>query len=335
MDNKSFLNTSAQPASSTTQRKLKLNSESSSFVPTTHKAKNSKSPKRSLKTFQPILNESTATTHDFDKIVMQITNLKTKALREESFRYLKTKMEEEQNLASLLWHTPGVIAIMLQEIIMTYPLLSTNSLDSSNIFRLIDVLELFQCIAQDTNTKYLFLKSHLHLYFYPLINTANKLKHYENLRVQSLAVIGALLKVDDYTEAISYLVKSELIVLCLRIMKKGSDMAKSVAIFIVRKILMNNIGLDYVCTTEERLQAVVEILRDMVNEIDRNKQETNLPLAKQILRCFVRLSENTKGNKILKKIITNNFTLNNEIIELDKEAVNWRNQILANLGFKS
>lgn len=313
-------------------RRLRLNISSSAFVPTG--PVKSRSPVKTGKDV-PLLAEIGVATHDLDKIIMHITNLKTKSLREESFRQLKTKMEDEPNLASLLWYTPGIIATMLQEIVVTYPLLSTNTLEPASIFRLIDVLELFQCIAQDSSTKFLFLKSHLHLYFYPLINTANKLKHYENLRVQSLAVIGALLKVDDYTEAISYLVKSELIVLCLRIMKKGSDMAKSVAIFIVRKILMNNIGLDYVCTTEERLQAVVEILRDMVNEIDRNKQETNLPLAKQILRCFVRLSENAKGNKILRKIVTNNFTLNNEIIELDKEAVIWRNQILSNLGFSS
>ena len=59
----------------------------------------------------------------------------------------------------------------------------------------------------------------MHLYVYPLINSPDKRRPYEHLRVTSLGVIGALVKEDS--ESIQYLVKTELIVLCLRIMKKG------------------------------------------------------------------------------------------------------------------
>lgn len=83
----------------------------------------------------------------------------------------------------------------------------------------------------------------------------------------SLGVIGALVKKDDI-ESISYLVKTELIVLCLRIMKKGDALSKSVATFIVFKILINNIGLKYVCSTPERFNAVAQILKDMIDEMD-------------------------------------------------------------------
>lgn len=275
------------------KRKLQLKAESSSFVPSSLTKRSSKSPKAASLT-QPIINETNVDQEELDKIIMQIINLKNKSLRDEAFKQLSLKIQEDKNLPSLLWHTPGVIVIMLQEIIITYPLLSNNQLDPTHMNKLINVLGLFQVIAQDPKTKLPFLKSNLHLYFYPLINTANKMRHYENLRVHSLAVIGALVKKDDNTEVINYLVKTELIVLCLRTMKKGTDMAKSVAIFIVRKILMNNAGLEFVCTTEERLQAVVDILKDMVNDMDRNQQTVTLSLAKQILRCFLRLSENMR-----------------------------------------
>ena len=53
-------------------------------------------------------------------------------------------------------------------------------------------------------------------------------------------------------------------------MKKGNDLSKTVSTFIVRKILMDNLGLDYVCTTEERLYAVAQILMDMIEEINKN-----------------------------------------------------------------
>jgi len=64
--------------------------------------------------------------------------------------------------------------------------------------------------------------------------------------VTSLGVIGALVKGDD-PESIQYLIKTEIIVLCLRIMKKGDVISQSVSIFIVLKILMDNNGLNFVC----------------------------------------------------------------------------------------
>lgn len=76
-----------------------------------------------------------------------------------------------------------------------------------------------------------------------------------------------MVKKDDI-ESINYLVKTELIVLCLRIMKKGDPLSKSVATFIVFKILLNNTGLKYVCSTIERFNAVAQILKDMIEEMD-------------------------------------------------------------------
>ena len=78
-------------------------------------------------------------------------------------------------------------------------------------------------------------------------------------------------------------------------MKKGNDLAKTVATFIVLKILTDNMGLEYVCRTEERLYAVAQILKDMVEEME--KSETlgkELKMLRQIVRCFLRLSENPK-----------------------------------------
>lgn len=109
-------------------------------------------------------------------------------------------------------------------------------------------------------------------------------------------MIGALLKGEDSSEAVKHLIKTELIVLCLRIMKKGSDMSKTVATFIVMKILLDNVGLDYICRTDERMNAVAQILKDLMEEIEPGKNEDtkDLKMIGQILRCFLRLSENSR-----------------------------------------
>ena len=65
-------------------------------------------------------------------------------------------------------------------------------------------------------------------------------------------------KVDD-GEVVNFLLQTEIIPLCLRIMETGSDLSKTVATFIVQKILLDDIGLNYVCATAERFYAVFAV----------------------------------------------------------------------------
>lgn len=141
------------------------------------------------------------------------------------------------------------------------------------------------------------------LFLYPFLNTNSKDRAFEYLRLTSLGVIGALVKVNllfpsltfpfsphrptiwlpplpvgavaatvlciacaamwvflfaklrccggqtDETEVISFLLQTEIIPLCLRIMETGSELSKTVATFIVQKILLDDSGLQYICQT--------------------------------------------------------------------------------------
>jgi CCR4-NOT transcription complex subunit 9 len=93
------------------------------------------------------------------------------------------------------------------------------------------------------------------LYLYPFLNTVSRHRPFEYLRLTSLGVIGALVKVDD-TEIVNFLLQTEIIPLCLRIMETGSELSKTVATFIVQKILLDDAGLTYICATAERFYAV-------------------------------------------------------------------------------
>lgn len=317
----------------------RLNKNSSIFVP----PGNSKSfqykkqtPSKKLPPKYPsIVEEKIKSQEEFNLTLKYINHLKKKTKREEAFKMLNNRREKEPNIASLLWYSIGSIAILLQEIISIYPYLTNMELTQKASEKMCNVLGLFQCIALDKKTRFLFLKANLHLYVYPLINTPNKQRPYEHLRVTSLGVIGALVKGDD-PESIGYLVKTELIVLCLRIMKKGNDLSKSVATFIVLKILSDNAGLDYVCQTSERFIAVAQILKDMIEEMEKRNfnQKQNKKMYQRIVRCFLRLSENGKANKLLKKYVPGSFFRENSIICGDKQLLKWHKQLLENIGVK-
>ena len=75
----------------------------------------------------------------------------------------------------------------------------------------------------------------------------------------SLGVIGALVKTDEQ-EVINFLLTTEIIPLCLRIMETGSELSKTVATFILQKILLDDTGLYYICQTYDRFSHVAMIL---------------------------------------------------------------------------
>ena len=72
-------------------------------------------------------------------------------------------------------------------------------------------------------------------------------------------MVGALVKVDD-PDVIHFLLQTEIIPLCLRIMERGTDLSQTVATFIIQKILMDDEGLKYLCQTAERFFAVSTVL---------------------------------------------------------------------------
>ena len=63
------------------------------------------------------------------------------------------------------------------------------------------------------------------------------------------------------------MLQTEIIPLCLRIMETGSELSKTVATFIVQKILLDDVGLNYICATAERFFAVSTVLGNMVTAL--------------------------------------------------------------------
>ena len=60
---------------------------------------------------------------------------------------------------------------------------------------------------------------------------------------------------------------TEIIPLCLRIMESGSELSKTVATFILQKILIDDTGLYYICQTYDRFSHVAMILVRLTNEM--------------------------------------------------------------------
>jgi CCR4-NOT transcription complex subunit 9 len=66
-------------------------------------------------------------------------------------------------------------------------------------------------------------------------------------------------QVDD-TDVINFLLSTEIIPLCLRTMEMGSELSKTVATFIVQKILLDDVSSWHACRTWEISRLGVGVL---------------------------------------------------------------------------
>ncbi|KAG1365043.1 CCR4-NOT transcription complex subunit 9 [Cocos nucifera] len=251
-------------------------------------------------------------------------------LRENALLDLSKKREIFQDLAPLLWNSYGTIAALLQEIVSIYPYLSPPTLSPGASNRVCNALALLQCVASHPDTRIHFLNAHIPLYLYPFLNTTSKTRPFEYLRLTSLGVIGALVKVDD-TEVIGFLLQTEIIPLCLRTMEMGSELSKTVATFIVQKILLDDVGLRYICATADRFYAVGQVLGSMVTSL---AEQPSTRLLKHIIRCYQRLSEHPRACDSLKNCLPDMLkdgTFNNCLRD-DPGTRDWLQQLLDNVS---
>ncbi|CAK9296551.1 unnamed protein product [Gordionus sp. m RMFG-2023] len=266
---------------------------------------------------------------DRDKVCQWINDLCNPDTRETALLELSKRRESLPDLAPLLWHSFGTVAALLQEVVNLYPSLAPPNLTAQQSNRVCNALALMQCIASHSETRGPFLQANIPLYLYSFLNTNSQNRPFECLRLTSLGVIGALVKTDDQ-EVISFLLSTEIIPLCLRIMENGTELSKTVATFILEKILLDETGLSYICQTYERFSHVAMILGKMVLCLAK---EPATRLLKHVIRCYLRLSDNPRAREALRQCLPDplkDITFS-KCIQEDASIRLWLNQLLTNL----
>ena len=267
-----------------------------------------------------------------EKLYQWVQNLLSPEHREEALVELSKKREQVPDLAPLLWHSFGTISALLQEIIAIYPLITPPQLTATQSNSVCNALALLQCVASHPDTRSYFLQANIPLFLYPFLHTTSKQRQFEYLRLTSLGVVGALVKPDD-KEVIQFLLNTEIIPLLLRIMEHGSELSKTVATFILQKILLDDHGLQYICYTFERFKSVTSVLQSMVNCLQR---EPSGRLLKHVVRCYLRLSENPRAKEALNRNLMPSQLKDGTIIQMvkadDNSTRRWIQMLQRNLS---
>eukprot|EP01096_Ripella_sp_DP13-Kostka_P000330 TRINITY_DN10399_c0_g1_i1.p1 TRINITY_DN10399_c0_g1~~TRINITY_DN10399_c0_g1_i1.p1 ORF type:complete len:340 (+),score=134.61 TRINITY_DN10399_c0_g1_i1:92-1021(+) len=257
-----------------------------------------------------------------EDICVLVHNIAFPEKRDEALTELSKMRERSPELALVVWYSVGTVAALLQEIVSIYPLLFSPSLTLPVSNRVCNALAVLQCIASHQETRHLFIKANIPLFLYPFLNTQIKDKPYEYLRVTSLGVIGALVKTDD-RDVITFLLKTEIIPFCLQIMETGTELSRTVATFILQKILQDESGLAYISATSDRVTAVNKALSSMFTKT----QQPSPRLFKRIVRCYSRLFDNMNLRDFLIRMIPDNVRVPSPSYKEDNALKRWNLQL--------
>ena len=112
-------------------------------------------------------------------------------------------------------------------------------------------------------------------------------------------------------------------------METGSELSKTVATFVVQKILLDDLGLSYICATYERFYAISTVLSNMVSQL---MEQPSQRLLKHIIRCYLRLSENSRSREALRQCLPEPFkdgTFSTFLRDSDITTKRWLQQLIA------
>ena len=254
-------------------------------------------------------------------IVKYINELKSEETREKAIENLYQYREINENIPIYLWYSQGTMAALLQEILNLYQYLSPSKLNKEISDKASHILSLIQTIALNSKTRKEFLESQLLVFLYPFLNITNNSKIYDVIKLSVLGVIAALVKRDD-SGVIIFLYNTGIIPILLKIIERGTDLSRTLAFFVLYRIVYDSKGFSYICEMKERMHAITYILgMIMHNKISQR-------LKNYILKIFLLLIENKDAKNMIKQESLYKIKDENFIRNLDDSAKDKVKKIL-------
>eukprot|EP01028_Stygiella_incarcerata_P007714 TRINITY_DN3225_c0_g3_i1.p1 TRINITY_DN3225_c0_g3~~TRINITY_DN3225_c0_g3_i1.p1 ORF type:complete len:281 (-),score=71.34 TRINITY_DN3225_c0_g3_i1:77-919(-) len=186
--------------------------------------------------------------------------------RPRALKELSERRELIPDLGHMLWYSPGVFTVLLEEVLMVFPMLEPTNLSPAASNRVCSALALIQQIAAVPSILPSLIHAQIPLYLYPCLNTSNLTRPFQLLRMNCLGVIGALLQSGEEDVA-AFLVRTDGISLFLKNIETGLNLSQALVALILRKILSFEVAINFV--KEKEFPALPEVLKDAMMKTDQ------------------------------------------------------------------
>ncbi|RID69567.1 hypothetical protein BRARA_C01654 [Brassica rapa] len=217
-------------------------------------------------------------------------------------------------LPRLLWKSHFTVAMLLQ-----VQFLPTNL-----------------CITHYPETRNCFLKADMQYYFYPLMDINVTDPRLECLRIGALGVIAHMLRPPVDPAAVCYLVNTSCLQHCTKAIEIGSTESKTIAVFIINKILSTGEGLQYCCVLPDRFFFIDGLLKRLLMYLTTMARPCP-SLFNLLVGCYTSLSYKPRARRGLRRYLPD-MLFNNTFASLlaaDPAAERNRRELIKNLEMKT
>ncbi|CAF2122504.1 unnamed protein product [Brassica rapa] len=192
------------------------------------------------------------------------------------------------------------------------------------------------CITHYPETRNCFLKADMQYYFYPLMDINVTDPRLECLRIGALGVIAHMLRPPVDPAAVCYLVNTSCLQHCTKAIEIGSTESKTIAVFIINKILSTGEGLQYCCVLPDRFFFIDGLLKRLLMYLTTMARPCP-SLFNLLVGCYTSLSYKPRARRGLRRYLPD-MLFNNTFASLlaaDPAAERNRRELIKNLEMKT
>lgn len=246
----------------------------------------------------PVIRASREPKKPNDQVAMYVQQLfGNEDERTAALEYLSKEREKIPEIAIYIWYSSSIMSMLLSEIVSIYPYLLTNNLNKPLSNRVYKILALLQSVAGHDDTRIPFVHANIPVYLFPFLHQTGTSQEAEFLKLTSLGIIGSLVKAEQ-PEIIDYLLQAEFVPLCLRILKFSQEIPRTVAAFIIHKILSDSGGAKFISSQKDKFDTLLGVMNKVLLYLSEN---FTARLSKHVVASYEILLKMPEYEKVLTK----------------------------------
>lgn len=174
------------------------------------------------------------------------------------------------DLPVMLWFSPGTVTALLGDVLEFYTNLVSSKIGGQKCDAVFSILVLFEMIAGNPDTRLPFVRANIPVYFFPILQYTLASEEHERFTAIVVGIVVNLVKEQPPDEVVEYLIKSDFVPLCLRVLAKTQGVAQMGCAFILTRVFGCAAGKKFVYDgkSTDRTVAVLRVMNQAVVSVN-------------------------------------------------------------------
>lgn len=207
-----------------------------------------------------------------DQIVLQIKRIcKPEPDRSAAIATLLANKAQIPDLPLMLWFSPGTVTSLLGDVLEFYTNLVSSKIGGPRCDTVFSILVLFEMIAGNSDTRRPFVSANIPVYLFPILQYTLASAEHERFTAIVVGIVANLVKEQPPDDVVEYLIKSDFVPLCLRVLSKTRGVAQMGCAFILSRIFGCPAGKKFVYDgkSTDRTVAVLRVMNQAVLSVNQ------------------------------------------------------------------